>query len=319
MCTIKSDNNNCDFFNQSNYLFYAHKNKDICALHIKKMNYYVVIPSYNEEALIPLTLQSLLAQTVLPSKIVVVNDNSTDKTAEVVLAFAKENPCITLVNKSSENIHLPGSKVIKAFQKGFETLDDHYDIIVKLDADLIFPPNYFETIINHFQSDSRIGMAGGFCYIEKNENWVLENLTDKDHIRGALKAYRKETFQQIGGLKPAMGWDTVDELLCKFYDWKVVTDASLHVKHLKPTGANYSKTARYKQGEAFYTLGYGFLITAIASAKLALMKKKPLLFLDYIQGFWKAKSNNTPMLVNPEQAKFIRNYRLQKMKEKLIG
>jgi hypothetical protein len=161
-------------------------------------------------------------------------------------------------------------------------------------------------------------MAGGFCYIEKNGDWVLENLTDKEHIRGALKAYKKETFQQIGGLKPAMGWDTVDELLCKFYNWKVVTDSSLQVKHLKPTGANYNKTARYKQGEAFYTLGYGFWITAIASAKLAMMKKKPLLFLDYIKGFWKAKSAKTPLLVSPEQAKFIRNYRLQKMKEKLF-
>ncbi len=282
------------------------------------MRYYIVIPSYNEEALIPLTLQSLISQTVLPSKIVVVNDNSTDKTAEIVLEFAKENPFISLVNKTSENVHLPGSKVIQAFQKGFETLDENYDLIVKLDADLIFPSNYFETIIKHFQSDSKIGMAGGFCYIEKNGDWVLENLTDKDHIRGALKAYRKETFQQIGGLKPAMGWDTVDELLCKFYNWKVVTDESLHVKHLKPTGANYNKTARYKQGEAFYTLGYGFWITAIASAKLAMMKKKPLLFLDYIQGFWKAKSEKKPMLVNPVQAKFVRKYRLQKMKEKLF-
>jgi glycosyltransferase involved in cell wall biosynthesis len=282
------------------------------------MKYYIVIPSYNEEALIPLTLQSLISQTVLPSKIVVVNDNSTDKTAEIVFDFAKENPFITLVNKTSDTIHLPGSKVIQAFQKGFETLDDNYDLIVKLDADLIFPPNYFETIIKHFQSDPTIGMAGGFCYIEKNGDWILENLTDKDHIRGALKAYRKATFQQIGGLKPAMGWDTVDELLCKYYNWKVVTDESLHVKHLKPTGANYNKTARYKQGEAFYTLGYGFFITAIASAKLAMMKKKPLLFLDYIQGFWKAKSAKKPMLVNPEQAKFIRKYRLQKMKEKLF-
>jgi glycosyltransferase involved in cell wall biosynthesis len=282
------------------------------------MRYYIVIPSYNEEALIPLTLQSLISQTVLPSKIVVVNDNSTDKTAEIVLEFAKENPFISLVNKTSENIHLPGSKVIQAFQKGFETLDENYDIIVKLDADLIFPPNYFETIIKHFESDSKIGMAGGFCYIEKNGDWFLENLTDKDHIRGALKAYRKATFQEIGGLKPAMGWDTVDELLCKYYNWKVVTDESLHVKHLKPTGANYNKTARYKQGEAFYTLGYGFWITAIASAKLAMMKKKPLLFLDYIQGFWKAKSAKKPILVNPEQAKFIRKYRLQKMKEKLF-
>lgn len=282
------------------------------------MKYYIVIPSHNEEKLISLTLQSLVEQTVLPTKIIVVNDNSTDRTEENALAFAEKYPFISLVNKTSDTIHLPGSKVIQAFQKGVETLDEDYDFIVKADADLIFPKNYFETIINHFKSDERIGMAGGFCYIEKNGEWVLENLTDKDHIRGALKAYRKETFKEIGGLRPAMGWDTVDELLSKFYGWKVITDTSLKVKHLKPTGANYNKTARYKQGEAFYTLGYGFWITAIASAKLAMMKKKPLLFLDYIHGFIKAKSAKKIMLVTPEQAKFIRNYRLKKMKEKLF-
>ena len=282
------------------------------------MKYYIVIPSHNEEALISLTLQSLVEQTVLPTKIVVVNDNSTDKTEDVVNSFVSKYPFISLVNKTSDAIHLPGSKVIQAFQKGLETLDENYDILVKADSDLIFPSNYFETIIKHFQSDERIGMAGGFCYIEKNEDWILENLTDKDHIRGALKAYRKETFKQIGGLKPNMGWDTVDELLCKFYNWKVVTDESLHVKHLKPTGASYNQAARYKQGEAFYTLGYGFWITAIASLKLAMMKKKPLLFIDYIKGFWKAKSSKKPLLVTEEQAKFIRNYRLQKMKKKLF-
>ncbi|HTG65669.1 MAG TPA: glycosyltransferase family 2 protein [Flavobacterium sp.] len=282
------------------------------------MNYYIVIPAHNEEEFISLTLESLVSQTLLPKKVVIVNDNSTDKTAEIVQAFAKDNAFITLVEKKSSAIHLPGSKVIQAFQKGFETLDENYDVIVKLDADLIFPNNYFETITKHFNSDPTIGMVGGFCYIEKNGEWVLENLTDKDHIRGALKAYRKETFKQIGGLRPQMGWDTVDELLCKFYNWKVVTDASLKVKHLKPTGANYNKTARYKQGEAFYTLGYGFWITSIASAKLSFMKKKPLLFFDYIQGFLKAKSEKKPLMVTSEQAKFIRNYRLKKMKEKLF-
>jgi glycosyltransferase involved in cell wall biosynthesis len=282
------------------------------------MNYYIVIPAHNEEAFMALTLQSLADQTVLPSKAVIVNDNSTDKTANIVLAFAEKHPWISLINATSDAIHLPGSKVIQAFQKGLATLDNHYDIMVKADADLIFPPNYFETIIQHFQSDARIGMVGGFAYIEKNGEWLLENLTDKDHIRGAFKAYRKATFQQIGGLKPAMGWDTVDELLCKFYHWKVVTDASLKVKHLKPTGANYNKTARYKQGEAFYTLGYGFLITTIASLKLAMRKGKPLLFADYIKGFWKAKSAKKPLLVTEEQARFIRKYRWKKMKDKLM-
>ena len=282
------------------------------------MNYYIVIPAHNEEAFVALTLQSLAEQTILPKKAVIVNDNSTDKTAEIVLAFAEKNSWISLVNKSSEAIHLPGSKVIQAFQKGLETLDDNYDFIVKADADLIFPSNYFETIIKHFQSDEAIGMVGGFAYIEKNSEWILENLTDKDHIRGAFKAYRKKCFKQIGGLKPAMGWDTVDELLCKFYNWKVVTDEALKVKHLKPTGANYTKEARYKQGEAFYSLGYGFLITSIASMKLAMRKGKPLLFLDYLNGFWKAKSAKKEYLVTNEQAQFIRNYRWRKIKEKLF-
>ncbi|WP_296149877.1 glycosyltransferase family 2 protein [uncultured Flavobacterium sp.] len=282
------------------------------------MKYYIVIPAHNEEAFIALTLQSLAEQTVLPSKIVVVDDNSTDKTSEIIQEFAIKFPFISLIKKTSEAIHLPGSKVIQAFHKGFETLDENYDFIVKLDADLILPANYFETIISIFKSDSKIGMAGGFAYIEKNGDWILENLTDKDHIRGAFKAYRKKCFLEIGNLKPAMGWDTVDELLSKFYGWKVITDQSLKVKHLKPTGANYNKTARYKQGEAFYTLGYGFLITSIASAKLAMLKKKPFLFFDYIKGFLKAKRAKKPLLVTEEQAKFIRNYRLKKMKEKLI-
>lgn len=282
------------------------------------MNLYIIIPAHNEEKFIALTLQSILNQTTKPQKIVVVNDNSIDNTEAIVKEYSEKNTSISLINTISTAIHLPGSKVIQAFHKGFETLDSNYDIIVKLDADLILPNNYFETIISHFKKDQRIGMVGGFAYIEKNGEWILENLTDKDHIRGAFKAYRKECFIEIGNLKPAMGWDTVDELLCKFYGWKVVTDESLKVKHLKPTGANYNKTARYKQGEAFYTLGYGFIITTIASAKLALMKKKPLLFFDYIKGFWKATMANKPLLVTKEQAKFIRTYRLQKMKEKLF-
>lgn len=281
------------------------------------MNYSVVIPAYNESAFIGLTLDSLAKQSVLPAQVVVVDDNSTDKTADVVRIFAEKYSFISLVQNQSDAVHLPGSKVIRAFNKGFEGLDQPFDVIVKLDADLILPENYFETILSTFRFDEKIGMAGGFAYIEKNGEWVLESLTGKDHIRGAFKAYRNECFEQIGGLKPAMGWDTVDELLARYFDWKIVTIPELKVKHLKPTGANYDKTARYKQGESFYTLGYGFLISAIASAKLAMKKKKPLLFIDYIKGYKKAKAQNTPKLVNDQQAAFIRKYRWMKMAEKL--
>ena len=281
------------------------------------MKYYIVIPAHNEEKFIGLTLNSLLAQTILPSKIVVVNDNSTDATAEIVSGFCAKHSFISIIENKSAAMHMPGSKVIMAFQQGYNVLDDDYDLIVKLDGDLILPVNYFEQIIKHFNSDASIGMAGGFAYIEKNGDWILENLTDKDHIRGAFKAYRKACFKQIGGLKPAMGWDTVDELLCKYYGWKVSTDSNLKVKHLKPTGANYNKAARYKQGEAFYSLGYGFWLTSIASLKLAFLKQRPLLFADYLKGFWMAKLAKKQLLVTAEQAKFIRKYRFKKMLAKL--
>jgi glycosyltransferase involved in cell wall biosynthesis len=283
------------------------------------LRFAIIIPTYNEEAFIEQTLASLVAQTHMPEQIIVVNDGSTDNTTAIVESFAARHSQIQLVHKSSEAIHLPGSKVIQAFQAGEKTLTIPYDVIAKFDADLIFPPDYIATLNAHFEADSRVGMVGGFCYIEKNGTWILENLTDKDHIRGALKAYRREAFKAIGGLRPQMGWDTVDELLCHFYDWKIVTDKRLHVKHLKPTGASYNQAARFKQGEAFYTLGYGFWITAIAALKLAQRKQKPLLFWDYLRGYWKAQKAQKPMLVTPEQAHFIRRYRWQKMRSKLHG
>lgn len=277
-----------------------------------------VIPTYNEEAFIGKTLASIASQTYLPKQVVVVNDNSTDDTQQIIDEYVVKHPWISSIYNSSENKHFPGSKVIRAFEKGFETLNNTFDVIIKLDADLILPNNYFERIVDVFKSDAKIGMAGGFAYIEKNGEWILENLTDKDHIRGAFKAYRKECFEQIGGLKPAMGWDTVDELLCKYYHWKVVTLPDLKVKHLKPTGATYDQSARYKQGEAFYTLGYGFLITTISGLKLALRKGKPLLFIDYLKGYFKAKQAKTPLLVTKGQAEFIRKYRWKKIREKVF-
>jgi hypothetical protein len=56
------------------------------------------------------------------------------------------------LKKKSSAIHLPGSKVIQALT-GLESVDANYDVIMKADADLIFPLNYLETINKHFQSD----------------------------------------------------------------------------------------------------------------------------------------------------------------------
>lgn len=281
------------------------------------MNFYIIIPAHNEASSIGLTLESLVNQTLQPKQIVVVNDNSTDHTKNIVETYQSKYSWITLVNSISSDEHLPGSKIIKAFYKGYDVLDTDYDVICKFDADLIFPNNYLKQLSAHFKSNNKLGMASGFCYIEKNGDWILENLTRKDHIRGALKAYRKECFLQIGKLKSSMGWDTVDELLAKYYGWDILTDETLHVKHLKPTGISYNKASKYLQGEAMYKMRYGFNITLISALKLAYKKRRFDLFKDYMLGYYKAKKNNIDYLVTDEEGKFIRQLRWKGMFNKV--
>src|SRR5690625_4197673 len=205
------------------------------------MRIYIVIPAYNEAKYIRATLESLIAQTFLPTKICVVDDNSTDATSEILKEFTSKYDFITSCKTDFENRHLPGSKVVHAFQYGLNSLDDRYDVICKFDADLIFPENYLEMLVEAFTSNPKLGLVGGFCYIQKGQSWILEDLTGTDHIRGALKAYRKECFQEIGGLIPAMGWDTIDEMLAFNLNGKLKSIPELKLKHLKPTGHSYHK------------------------------------------------------------------------------
>ena len=280
------------------------------------MKFYVVIPAHNEEDFIALTLQSLVKQSLLPSKVVVVNDNSNDTTASIVTNLAKQYSWISLVSNTSSEAHLPGGKIINAFYKGFNSLDSEYDIICKYDADVIFPENYLETLAKHYQNNPHLGMVAGHCFIEQHGSWVLEDLTSKDHIRGGLKAYRKDCFSEIGGLKKSMGWDTIDELLALYYGWEFETDASLHVKHLKPTGANYNKSAKHLQGTALYKMRYGFALAFLSALKLAYKKRRINLLWDYIAGYIKAFNQKEPFLIDAEQGAFVRAYRWKNIKRK---
>lgn len=269
------------------------------------MKFHIVIPAHNEEDSIGLTLDSLTNQTYLPSKVVVVNDNSTDNTQTIVESFEKKFEWISSVNITSSDKHIPGAKVINAFYKGYETLDDNYDVICKFDADIILPPNYLETLTKLFSKNKNLGIAGGLAYIKKDSNWVYENISNKNHVRGPFKAYRKACFEAIGGLKHSIGWDTVDTLLAKYHNWEVTTDHNLKVKHLKPTGQTYNKSSKYLQGEALYKMRYGILITIISAAKMAYKKRSLNTFLNYISGYFKANNH----LVTKEEGKFIRKLR----------
>lgn len=282
------------------------------------MNYYVIIPAHNEEVFLADTLNSLVEQSLLPKKIIVVNDNSTDGTQEIITRFEEQYSIIKGVKITSSSDHVPGSKVVYAFNQGLQKLDDHFDFLVKLDADVILPTTYFEKITFIFAGHPQVGIAGGFIYEQTDKGtWKLNHPMNKNHVRGAIKSYTRNCFNTIGGLKSAMGWDTVDELLAQFNGFEIFTDNSLKVKHLRPVGTDYEK-ASLLQGEAMYTMRYGFWISSIASLKMAWKKRSLRVFLNNIVGFSKARTENKGYLVNELEGKFIRKLRWKNIKSKLF-
>ena len=283
------------------------------------MNFCIIIPAHNEEEVIEKCLDSLINQSYPANEIIVIDDHSSDETASIVNQFAKINRTIQLVQNKSFDAHQPGTKIIQAFYKGFESIKKPFDVICKFDADLIFPSNYLSELKTNFEANSNLGMVAGFCFIQDKEGkWIKEKLTNDEHIRGPLKAYKKQCFEDIGGLKKAMGWDTLDELLARFHGWETKTLPNLHVKHLKPTGQRYSKELAKRFGSALYQMDYGLALSFLSLLKIAFLKKKVLFLIQGLTSYFKTIYQQPQKLVRKEEGKFIREYRWKKIKEKLF-
>ncbi len=280
------------------------------------MRISIVIPVHNEAAFLKDCLDSFLAQTYLPNELIIVDDNSSDDTYSIALPYAQKYDWITVVRRKSTDEHIPGKKVVDAFNFGLSHASD-YDLIGKFDADIVLPPNYFEVMLNHFQSNWKLGMCSGLLFVEKNGNWVYENIAKKDHIRGPIKLYHKACFVKIGGLRLGVGWDTVDVLLAKYHDFDTYTDASLQVKHLRPTGHGYSTKNFQAKGEALYKMRYGLILTKLTALKMAWHAKNPILYFQMLIGYLKATISQLQRFVSPEEGKFIRKHRWQGIKNQL--
>ncbi|WP_318312039.1 glycosyltransferase family 2 protein [Flagellimonas crocea] len=280
------------------------------------MRISIVIPAHNEASYLKDCLDSFVAQTYLPSEVIVVDDNSSDDTFTIAQSYAQKFDWIQIVQRSSTNEHIPGKKVVDTFNFGL-ALTSEYDLIGKFDADIILPKNYFELIVNQFQANWKLGMCSGLLYIKKDDRWTYENIADKNHIRGPIKLYHKACFDKIGGLRPGVGWDTVDTLLAKYHDFDALTIPELKVKHLRPTGHGYSSKNYQAKGEALYKMRYGIFLAKIASLKMAWQAKSPRLYLQTIWGYLKAFFQQQPKYVTKKEGKFIRNYRWRGILSKL--
>lgn len=276
----------------------------------------VIIPVFNEELFLEKSVMSLLSQTYAPKEVVLVDDGSTDNSLAIAKTLSENFPSVSLLTSSQQSTHEPGKKVVQAFYRGFESLRFSWDVICKFDADILLPPNYLEKVVQAFSAQSDLGMFSGILTIEEDGVWKPESVSASNHVRGPIKAYSKKCFQSICGIQPALGWDTLDELLAQYNGFSVKTDQYLLVKHLRHTGKGYTSSAAKSKGAVFYQLGYGFFLGIIASIKWSFTQRGSL--LSVIMGFLSAWFSNRSKLVTRSQAAFIRKHRWSEIRRRFI-
>jgi glycosyltransferase involved in cell wall biosynthesis len=219
--------------------------------------YVIVSPVKDEEKYIELTLQSVMAQTVMPLMWVIVDDGSTDGTVPILERYARQHAFIRVINARAAGARQLGSAEAKAFGIGYASLEGiDYDFIVKLDGDLSFGPDYFEKLLARFDDDRRLGIASGvYLEMDAGGQWMPVSMPAY-HAFGACKTVRRECFEQIGGFLTSPGWDTVDEIRAVTCGWTTKHFADLETKHHKREGSAMGAVpTSVFHGHIFYVTG----------------------------------------------------------------
>jgi glycosyltransferase involved in cell wall biosynthesis len=199
---------------------------------MKHPSYVVVTPARNEVEFIEATIRSVVAQSVLPLKWVIVSDGSTDGTDEIVARYAATHAWIELVSvPERKERHFAGK--VMAVRAGMERIRDvPYEVIASLDADITFDPEYFAFLLEKMASDETLGVVGT-PYIDDSTDPHDYRITNIEDVAGACQVFRRECFEAIGGYVPLKGGsiDTVAVLTARMKGWKTRTfleKSSLH-------------------------------------------------------------------------------------------
>jgi poly-beta-1,6-N-acetyl-D-glucosamine synthase len=238
------------------------------------LSYAVVTPARNERANLDRLARSLIDQELRPAEWIVVDDGSDDGTAEAVAALAGEHAWIRLLRRERREGSLSegrreGRDLI-AFRAGIEALRRPADVVVKLDADTSFEPDYFAGLIGRFEEDPRLGIASGACWELEKGRWTRRKVA-LTHPRGASRAYRWSLVDDVMALEPTMGWDGVDEIKAQLRGYRTRTFVELAFRHHRPVG---DREGRLRAGSALgrqaWYMGYRptyLLVRAVYRAK----------------------------------------------------
>jgi poly-beta-1,6-N-acetyl-D-glucosamine synthase len=221
------------------------------------LRYVLVTPARNEEQYIRRTLESVVSQTHLPLRWVIVNDGSADRTASIVTEFCRGRDWIELIQMPEHRDRSFAAKA-QCFNAGFERLKQlDFDVVGNLDADISFDREYFDFLMRKFAENPRLGVAGT-PFVEGDSHYDFR-FSNIEHVSGACQMFRRECFEEIGGYIPikAGGIDWTAVTTARMNGWTTRTFREKSSVHNKPmrTGAKTELGSIFRHGQRDYYLG----------------------------------------------------------------
>jgi poly-beta-1,6-N-acetyl-D-glucosamine synthase len=284
--------------------------------------YVLITPAKNEEKYIKKTLISVLSQTKLPKRWIIVSDGSTDATDEIVLDYCKKYEGIRLLRKDDHETRNFGSKVM-AFRAGVESLRQlEYDFIGNLDADVSFDSNYFESLLRKFHEDKKLGIGGGRVLELKKDIYTPPFGSKGRSVPGAIQLFRRECYEDIGGYIPLPlgGEDGVAEMMARMHTWNVESFSDLEVIHHRSKSFGFGRSIlkyRFTGGIRDYSMGYSptfFILKALTR-----IVEEPYIFgtLFRLAGFFWAAVGRYKKEVPLEFIRLVRKEQITRLKSAL--
>jgi poly-beta-1,6-N-acetyl-D-glucosamine synthase len=280
----------------------------------KAASYVVITPVRDEEEHLESTVESMVRQTAVPKQWVIVDDGSKDGTGEMIDHYARRYPWILAVHRQDRGFRKAGGGVVDAFNEGYSALTCHdWEFIVKFDGDLTFDADYFEGCLNEFDLDEKLGVGGGvICYVEDGKKTFEK--APAFHVRGATKIYRRACWNGIGGLLPAPGWDTIDEVKANSIGWTTRSFPRLHLIHQRVTGsADGMWRSLVKYGRANYVCGYHPLF--MASKCMLRLAQKPFVIgsIGLAWGFISGYLKKVPQVNDRSAIQYLRRQQMLRL------
>lgn len=278
------------------------------------MRYVVITPVRDEENYIEGTIASILHQATPPLEWIIVDDGSSDRTGSIADRYAAQYPWIRVIHREDRGFRKSGGGVVEAFYAGYNSLEEKdWEFIVKLDGDLSFGPDYFAKCFEYFDRDQKLGIGGGEIAHDVEGALQVEQ-NPRFHVRGATKIYRRVCWETIGGLWPASGWDTIDEVKANMLGWKTYAFTDLPLHHHRLTGMEDGLLRdRIKHGVACYVSGYHPLFVAASCARRLNQKPRVIGSLGILYGYLKAHFTRPPRLDDRTYVSYIRGQQLRRL------